>query len=944
MGDHLSLYYNFWLLKDNLMHLRNPFSDPYQFYYWGKRFFNPQIGLFSAIFTLLSPLGDVAAFNSTFILSFMLAGGFTFLWLRKSGLSAISSIIGGIIYSLSPHRLSQMCGHINGFFYFSFPMLLYFAEGMVQSPKRRYPILLGVTLLLMAWTEYHMFYYTVLFLVPYGILLILRFVPSQGDAKVGWHEMVLLITEGTGVGILIATLAFQYGWPFGRYYFTLIPIIAFGFYLFMISLSRLANRLILTDTRETHFQKTMIAFLAPLCLFILFPLKILVPIPQYGHILLTVVFLGMIYNLFRKRSYLLNYRIHQKITRGILIRFFPVIPFGLFAVAIVIFIRRFVFSGSIAERGRSFSEIWLYSPHLANLFKRVEYNSEMMIYMGFVTSALMILGLWFLIKSREKDENSRNIRAQACFWFGTFFFSVLLSLGLTVSHVPIYALLYKFVPYFKYPRVPGRMIFISFGAMAFCVAWTINRISFQEAWVRTVLVLSLAVGILIDYYPPCPVGLCLLDGGKTVYAQIKKKDMPPKTLLELPIWPGDSAWSSIYQYYVTRYRYPMVNGYSPAVSKEYVNKVFYGLYPMDVGEIPEKSLKMIKRLHVKYVAFHANDYPFKISPFPSWFILKKLKKTHVLEEVSHTPFITLFRVRQESLVRNRGSKTTNPVDSPVGVLWEAERGHHSIGNIIMDSNASGGEALVTTGKRRGLLMGVQNRLFPSGLYDGIIRMRKLIKETPDSRPIGVIFIKGLHRKTPLFKREITGGDLEGANYSDIKFSFYIPYAQRIECVVYSYGVIPLSLDYSFISFHRRGEGPATFQAEDLFHQARILPLPSGNGMSVKFSPDIINNRGITGPLHRLMPGYYRATFYLGVDGKVPPGSSVALIQVARGNQREILAERTLKRSDWHTPRKLQSFTLKFSLKRPSIMQFTIDYLGKGILWADYIKVAKFSAP
>ena len=122
-------------------------------------------------------------------------------------------------------------------------------------------------------------------------------------------------------------------------------------------------------------------------------------------------------------------------------------------------------------------------------------------------------------------------------------------------------------------------------------------------------------------------------------------------------------------------------------------------------------------------------------------------------------------------------------------------------------------------------------------------MRELIRETPDSRPIGVIFIKGLHRKTPLFKREIAGSDLKGRNYSDIRFSFYIPYVQRIKCVVYSYGVIPLALDYAFISFHRRGEGPAVFQAEDLFHQGRITLLPDNKGgRGVCFSPDIVNDR------------------------------------------------------------------------------------------------------
>ena len=90
MGDHLSLYYNFWLLKDNLIHFRNPFSDPYQFYYWGKKFFNPQIGLFSVLFTIFSPIGNIPSFNLVFMLTFLLAGGATFLWLRRVRFSLTS--------------------------------------------------------------------------------------------------------------------------------------------------------------------------------------------------------------------------------------------------------------------------------------------------------------------------------------------------------------------------------------------------------------------------------------------------------------------------------------------------------------------------------------------------------------------------------------------------------------------------------------------------------------------------------------------------------------------------------------------------------------------------------------------------------------------------------------------------------------------------------------
>ena len=240
-----------------------------------------------------------------------------------------------------------------------------------------------------------------------------------------------------------------------------------------------------------------------------------------------------------------------------------------------------------------------------------------------------------------------------------------------------------------------------------------------------------------------------------------------------------------------------------------------------------------------------------------------------------------------------------------------------------------------------MMMGNQNRFFPRGWYEGIIRIKA--GKAPLSggeKQLGAILVTGQHRRATLTKKIISPHDLIPGTYTDIRFTFHVPRAQKIECIIYSNGTVPLCLDYAFIAFRGRGEGDAVFQAEDLFHQARILPLPSGKGTGVKFSPDIVNNRGISGPLHRLMPGSYRATFWVAIDGKILPEKPVATIQVVRGHQREVLKTRTLKQADWHVHRKLEPFTLEFSLNRPTIMQFPVYYSGNGILWVDCIKVAK----
>ena len=59
--------------------------------------------------------------------------------------------------------------------------------------------------------------------------------------------------------------------------------------------------------------------------------------------------------------------------------------------------------------------------------------------------------------------------------------------------------------------------------------------------------------------------------------------------LGLPLFPGDSHQSSLYEYYMTQSRVPMVNGYSPVVAKPYVEKVFWPLIELNVGEITRED-------------------------------------------------------------------------------------------------------------------------------------------------------------------------------------------------------------------------------------------------------------------------------------------------------------------------------------------------------------------
>ena len=81
-GDHLQLYYFFWLVKQNILGHVPLNANPYEFNMLGGQtagndgFTTAPLAFISFLF---SPLGDVTAYNCTIIASYVLAGVFMYL-------------------------------------------------------------------------------------------------------------------------------------------------------------------------------------------------------------------------------------------------------------------------------------------------------------------------------------------------------------------------------------------------------------------------------------------------------------------------------------------------------------------------------------------------------------------------------------------------------------------------------------------------------------------------------------------------------------------------------------------------------------------------------------------------------------------------------------------------------------------------------------------------
>ena len=145
-GDHLEIYYNSWLLKDNLLSGRNPFANPYPFNYGQEKIFHPQITLLSFLMLSSSPFGEIVSYNLWVFLSFTFAGLSAFLLIRFYTGDRLASLVGGLIFSLAPYRYAQLGGHTTGFLFFLVPLVVFFLEKALQRGSGRYGFLAGLTI------------------------------------------------------------------------------------------------------------------------------------------------------------------------------------------------------------------------------------------------------------------------------------------------------------------------------------------------------------------------------------------------------------------------------------------------------------------------------------------------------------------------------------------------------------------------------------------------------------------------------------------------------------------------------------------------------------------------------------------------------------------------------------------------------------------------------
>ncbi len=262
------------------------------------------------------------------------------------------------------------------------------------------------------------------------------------------------------------------------------------------------------------------------------------------------------------------------------------------ATAAAVAVQQTVVAGSIAGNGRSFAQVRHYSAELSDLFTRgVGAGIEEYVFLGWLTPALAVLGLWAI----------RRERGLALFLGLAAVVPCVLALG---ANIPIYEPLWRVLPPLRFARVPERLMPIACLALAALVALAVAFVSdryrgdgVRRGWVVVAASVALFALLVIDVRGPV-FGAVTPDRASSAYAAIRGDGR----LLELPVFNPAIHFGSVYVAYARQAPRERPQGYSTTAARaaERVARRLRGL-SCGYGTPPES-------LGVDFIALHRGLY------------------------------------------------------------------------------------------------------------------------------------------------------------------------------------------------------------------------------------------------------------------------------------------------------------------------------------------------
>jgi hypothetical protein len=280
-------------------------------------------------------------------------------------------------------------------------------------------------------------------------------------------------------------------------------------------------------------------------------------------------------------------------------------------------------SQSHAAGGRRVSEVALFAPKAEGLWAWKELDPSYHIYFGYLITAVLAAGLLLtLVHALRRRERAAWQR------FGLM---GLVTLGVTgvilLAMGPFspfegraFNAARKYLPSYTMIRQTAKIFVLLPSLLAVGVVMTLHTLRDllpRRTW-HAVLA-ALALGFSAEYFCQSKLLISLIDRTNAAYAAARADATdparPPRAVI-IPLWPGDSHYTSVYQFYASLYRIRMVNGYRPFVPREYIEGIFEPFRSLNLGVADDAQLDDLLHRGIDYILLHEDLFPEKVSPFP----------------------------------------------------------------------------------------------------------------------------------------------------------------------------------------------------------------------------------------------------------------------------------------------------------------------------------------
>lgn len=348
-------------------------------------------------------------------------------------------------------------------------------------------------------------------------------------------------------------------------------------------------------------------------------------------------------------------------------------------------------AGTSLASGRSWHDAAIFSPAVSELFSFTSHTPGPAVHLG-VMAIVLYLGGTLLFVFNSRSGNASRAKLVALLVAGGTVLVMLLALG---THGPgrgwLYAQARSCIPHFDKLRQPAKIMNILFGLLPVGFAFALR------GWVRITgprLRSSWALGacavlLLAGYAPVFRAGICRLTLKQDAYAAVAwAPGKEPRRALALPLWPGDSAWSSVNLHYASLYHLRMVNGYSPAAPATYAEDIFYPFRSANQGILTDTQLDDLLRRNVTHLLFHEDAFPAKVSPFPVGITRQRLLTHPRLRPGERDGAIQAFEILAEP--RKAMADGGDGAYYFPTRLFEIERERHRNAEVVETDRASGG--------------------------------------------------------------------------------------------------------------------------------------------------------------------------------------------------------------------------------------------------------------